>query len=118
MRDVPRAMQAAYNALRGGGVIVFADRAFDERWEAYARTGHAEAAVFWDVGHPCAVKLGVLEHFMGGFRELYRKRHMHPTSHGPPDEQIYFIGRKPRRKQAGRWARPRARATSRKRGGE
>jgi len=34
VRDVPRAMQAAYNALRPGGLLVFAERAFDERWEA------------------------------------------------------------------------------------
>ena len=98
-------MQAAYRALKPGGVIVFSERAFDERWEAYTRSGRTEAAAFWDVGHPCAVKLVVLEHFMGAFREMYRKRHMHPTSHGPPDEQIYFVGRKPRSMQkAARWA--------------
>ena len=69
------------------------------------RSGRAEAEAFWDVGHPCAVKLVVLEHFMAAFREMYRKRHMHPTSHGPPDEQIYFVGRKPRNTQkAARWA--------------
>ena len=104
VRDVPRAMQAAYNALRGGGLLVFAERAFDERWEAYRASGKAEAAVFWDVGHPCAVKMNVLEHFMAAFRELYRKRHVHPTSRGPPDEQVYFIGRKPRRRRGQRWA--------------
>ena len=97
--------QAAYRALKPGGVLVFAERAFDERWEAYMRSGRAEAEAFWDVGHPCAVKLVVLEHFMAAFREMYRKRHMHPTSHGPPDEQIYFVGRKPRNTQkAERWA--------------
>ena len=102
---LPRATQAAYRAIRPGGVIVFSERAFDERWEAYTRSGRAEAAAFWDVGHPCAVKLVVLEHFIGAFREMYRKRHMHPTSHGPPDEQIYFVGRKPRNTQkAARWA--------------
>ena len=99
VRDVPRAMQAAYRALRPGGVLVFSERAFDERWEAYTRSGRTEAAAFWDVGHPCAVKLVVLEHFMAAFREMYHKRHMHPTAHGPPDEQIYFVGRKPRNKQ-------------------
>ena len=68
--------QAAYRALKPGGVLVFADRAFDERWEAYMRSGRAEA-----------------------------ERHMHPTSHGPPDEQLYFVGRKPRNTQkAERWA--------------
>ena len=106
VRSVPRAMQAAYRALRPGGLLVFSERAFDERWESYARSGHAPSAAFWDVGHPCAVKLVVLEHFMSAFKELYRKRHMHPTSHGPPDEQIYFVGRKPRSTQhtRARWA--------------
>ena len=87
--------QAAYRALKPGGVLVFAERAFDERWEAYMRSGRAEAEAFWDVGHPCAVKLAVLEHFMAAFRELYRKRHVQPSTHGgPPDEQVYFIGRR------------------------
>ena len=53
VRDVPRAMQAAYNALRPGGLLVFAERAFDERWEAYRRSGGESSRVFWDVGHPC-----------------------------------------------------------------
>tara|TARA_B110001452_G_scaffold243424_1_gene226837 strand:+ start:221 stop:691 length:471 start_codon:yes stop_codon:yes gene_type:complete len=52
--------------------------------------------------HRCAVKLSVLEHFMGAFKEVYRKRHMHPSSTGGlPDEQIYFVGRKPRGRRGG-----------------
>ena len=63
--------------------------------------------------HRCAVKLSVLEHFMGAFKEVYRKRHMHPSSTGGlPDEQIYFVGCKPRGRRGGaavaRWAALRA----------
>ena len=62
MRTRPSAaLQAAYNALRPGGWLVFADRVFDERWTAHAKGG---AAPFWDVGHPCSPKAYLIDHFL------------------------------------------------------
>ena len=96
--------QAAYRALKPGGVLVFADRAFDERWEAYMRSGRAEAEAFWDVGHPCAVKQTLIDHFLAPFVEVYSRRYtkQEPRVRGRGrraptnrDEQLYFIGRKP-----------------------
>ena len=81
---------------------MFADRVFDARWDAF-RTGAAPgAAPFWDVGHPCAVKETLLDHFLSVFEEVHRRRWAkepsvragdwrHPALQ---DEQIYFIGRK------------------------
>ena len=40
------ARQAAYNALRPGGIIVFSDRVFDGRWDEHISGGDP----FWDVG--------------------------------------------------------------------
>ena len=96
VRDVPAMLQAAYNALRPGGWLVFADRVFDARWDAY----RAGAPPFWDVGHPCAVKQLLLDHFLSGFDEVYSRRWTQERPHGSqvlgqlPDEQMYFIGRK------------------------
>lgn len=45
-RDHPAARQAAYNALRPGGIIVFSDRVFDGRWDEHISGGDP----FWDVG--------------------------------------------------------------------
>jgi hypothetical protein len=75
---------------------VFADRVFDARWDAF-REG---AAPFWDVGHPCAVKETLLDHFLSVFEEVQRRRWAKEPRSGDgrhpalQDEQIYFIGRK------------------------
>ena len=107
VRDVTKTLQAAYNAIRPGGLLVFSDRVFDGRWDGYRAGGEA----FWDVGHPCAVKQTVIDHFLASFEEVHAQMY---TQEGrlapgqskrkrarvqPPsrrDEQIYFIGRKPR----------------------
>ncbi len=122
VRDVGAALQAAYNALRPGGLLIFADRVFDARWDAYRKSG---GRPFWDVGHPCSVKQTVIDHFLSGFEEVYLKRYSKgatgaavaraaarpsarrapvrragkqqeaPTAPGTQgDEQLYFIGRK------------------------
>lgn len=89
-------LQAAYNALKPGGWLVFADRVFDARWDAF----RAGAAPFWDVGHPCAVKETLLDHFLSVFEEVQRRRWAKEPRAGDgrhpalQDEQIYFIGRK------------------------
>ena len=100
VRDVPVALQAASNALRPGGWLVFADRVFDARWDAYRAAGEG-ARPFWDVGHPCAVKQTVLDHFLAGFEEVHLRRYTKEAPAGRPqpppaerDEQLYFIGRK------------------------
>ena len=95
VRDVLRVLQVAYNALRVGGILVFADRVFDGRWDAYGeRTEGGEA--FWDVGHPCSIKETMVDQFLSGFEEMHMKRFSKPSSQRgqPPDEQVYFIGRK------------------------
>jgi len=99
VQDVPRVLQAAYNALKPGGWLVFSDRVFDARWEAH----RAGASPFWDVGHPCAVKQTVIDHFLSGFEEVYTRRWTKQDPKGSKvrrqpdalqDEQLYFIGRK------------------------
>ena len=119
----PSVLQVAYNTLRVGGLLIFADRVFDARWTAYLGTGgppqNAEAygeagdespagataaarrvlrsgRIFWDVGHPCTVKQAVLDHFLLGFEELHMQRFTKPSSKPgqAADEQLYFIGRK------------------------
>ena len=96
VRDVLRALQAAYNALRVGGLLIFSDRVFDAKWEAYHLAGGpARGKPFWDVGHPCSVKQVVLDSFLSAFDELYSRRYSTPAKGGRPgDEQLYFIGRK------------------------
>ena len=95
VQDVAAALQAAYNALRPGGWLVFADRVFDERWTAHAKGG---AAPFWDVGHPCSPKAYLIDHFLAQFEEVHLRRHAKPKANArrgePPDEQVYFIGRR------------------------
>ena len=100
VQDVPAVLQAAYNALRPGGWLVFSDRIFDSRWDAYRHDGH-NAAPFWDVGHPCAIKQTVLDHFLATFEEVHLRRFSKESLPGRPqlppserDEQLYFIGRK------------------------
>mmetsp|Transcript_28802 Transcript_28802/g.47719 ORF Transcript_28802/g.47719 Transcript_28802/m.47719 type:complete len:216 (-) Transcript_28802:34-681(-) len=113
VRDVPRVLQAAYNLLRAGGLLVFADRVFDAQWDTFKKTRDP----FWDVGHPCSVKQLVVDLFLAKFDEMYSHRwvkssslHAHPSlrekhrAHSisqhtrAPDEQVYFIGRKLRTK--------------------
>ena len=98
VRDVPAVLQRAYEALRPGGWLIFADRVFDARWDGY-RAG--KISPFWDVGHPCAVKQTVLDIFLAGFEEVYMRRYVSETASGrrrvllrpeQRDEQIYFIG--------------------------
>lgn len=72
VQDVPRVLQAAYNALKPGGWLVFSDRVFDARWEAH----RAGASPFWDVGHPCAVKQTVIDHFLSGFEGVCDDRRL------------------------------------------
>ena len=123
VRDVPKTLQAAYNALRPGGLLIFSDRVFDARWDAYraavtaAVTAAGEsAAPFWDTAHPCASKQTVVDHFLSAFEEIHASRYLKDEprasskraisrremarlikkSRGDRDEQIYFIGRKPR----------------------
>ena len=108
VRDVAAALQSAYEALRPGGLLVFADRVFDARWDEYRARGEA----FWDVSHPCAVKQIVIDQFLASFEEVYARRvDPQSASSRPPatskerpgvggagstrDEQLYFIGRKP-----------------------
>ena len=82
-----------FNALRPGGWLVFADRVFDARWDAYRKGGEP----FWDVGHPCTIKQTVLDHFLSFFEEVHMRRFTKDTprtAQGLQDEQIYFIGRK------------------------
>ena len=138
VNDVTKVLQAAYNTLRPGGILIFADRVFDSRWDGY-RAQQAEHATvhaphplpprpcerssltvrvlsavacmqpFWDVGHPCAVKQVVIDHFLSAFEEVHSTSYTKEMGAGggkgkrervqPPsqrDEQIYFIGRKPR----------------------
>ena len=102
VRDVARALQAAYNAIRPGGWIIFSDRGvcvaaprafaracvmttsdacvracvcivFDSRWDAYRAAGD-EAIPFWDVAHPCAPKQTVVDHFLSAFEEVHSYR--------------------------------------------
>lgn len=109
VHDVFRVLQTAFNALRVGGLLVFADRVFDGRWDAYVeatrkrgtppaagKESEGGADIFWDVGHPCTPKQLVLDHFLSGFEELYLKRFTKPSSRPghPADDQLYFIGRK------------------------
>lgn len=94
VRSVPAVLQSAFNALRPGGWLVFADRVFDARWDSTRAGGDA----FWDVGHPCSIKQTVLDHFLEGFEEVYSRRHVKEGSrqgtHAHRDEQYYFIGRR------------------------
>lgn len=102
VRDVPATLQAAYESLRPGGLLVFADRVFDSRWDDYS---HERGKPFWDASHPCAVKQYIVDHFLAAFEEVYMQRHAAEGGGGgrgggrgpggPRDEQIYFIGRKP-----------------------
>ena len=156
VRDVPRTLQAAYNAIRPGGWLVFSDRGprpsatraphslsraspshltraprlppplplphspslcawcvysapvFDARWDAY-RAGGERATPFWDVGHPCAIKQTVIDHFLSAFEEVHasrfvkdeggasRRKGARMRAAAVRDEQLYFIGRKPMR---------------------
>ena len=134
VRDVPAVLQAAYNAIKPGGILVFSDRGararvlprgrgcaaltravrrwscavFDARWDAYRASGD-DAKPFWDVGHPCSIKQTVLDHFLSAFEEIYATRYVKEdarrgkkgrrrvrVSSAQRDEQLYFIGRKPR----------------------
>lgn len=96
--DVPALLQATFNVLRPGGWLVFADRVFDVRWDAYRKDS---STPFWDVGHPCAIKQTVLDHFLSFFDEMHTRRFTKDAAPGKPqlpphqqDEQLYFIGRK------------------------
>lgn len=102
VRDVPAVLQSAYNALRPGGLLIFADRVFDTRWDAVRGAG---AKPFSDVGHPCSVKQTLLDAFLAGFEEIHARRFTKENAPevGPPpggaatpeiDEELYFIGRK------------------------
>jgi SAM-dependent methyltransferase len=98
VRDVLQTLQAAANALRPGGLLIFADRVFDGRWEELTRAeAHGRPLEpFWDVGHPCSVKQVVVDHFLSGFNVLHSRRFSKPARHKgrAADEQLYFIGRK------------------------
>ena len=100
VRDVAKVLQAAYNGLRPGGLLVFADRVFDGRWDLYHQAsgggGGAGGKPFWDVCHPCAVKQPMLDHFLSGFEELFSSRYTKGDGLAR-DEQLYFIGRKLRK---------------------
>ena len=94
VRDVPATLQAAFNAIKPGGWLVFSDRVFDGRWDAYRNDG----VTFWDVGHPCSPKAYLIDHFLAQFEEVHLRRHAKPKANArrgePPDEQVYFIGRR------------------------
>ena len=55
-------------------------------------------ARFWDVGHPCSPKAYLIDHFLAQFEEVHLRRHAKPKANArrgePPDEQVYFIGRR------------------------
>jgi hypothetical protein len=82
--SAPTPRQAAYNALKPGGWLVFSDRVFDGRWDAYLAADAADA--FWDVGHPCSVKQVVLDHFLSAFEEVRTSRRRAQCSKSEPTD--------------------------------
>lgn len=99
-------LQNMHNAVRPGGVLVFSERTYDDKWGAFfsgARQdgqgrqvpltsrvggwlieGGRYAVPFWDVAHAISIKYAVVDILLQHYTPLYT-RHF-------SDQGLYFIG--------------------------
>ena len=89
-------LQNMHNAVRRGGILVFNERTYDNKWDMFWKgagniTTRSKNPPFWDVAHPINLRRAVIDVLLQYYTPLYLRRFSMEDDY-PADEGIYFIG--------------------------